>query len=248
MGGAMKQFLSVFIGILLSCAILAAVAFGVARFASFLFDIVTSNEASVNNTNDEKKITVILDAGHGGRDGGAVSASGVKEKDLNLDLAKKLAEQLEAAGVSVVMTRSTDELLTFEGATSLKNGDLRARLKIAEESENSVFVSIHMNKFPESSVKGVTLYYSPTHSDGKKLAEGVMAAVKEKLQPENKRVIKEADSSLYILHRITKPAILVECGFLSNVYEASLLASEDYRSRFAEILKEAIVTYLEETG
>jgi len=239
----MKTFFKVFFGILLSCAILAATAFGITGVTNYLFDIVSSNEASVNNPSDEKKPVIVIDPGHGGMDGGAVGIGGITEKDLNLDLAKKLGEKLTAKGFSVILTRTTDTLLTYDGATSAKNGDLRARLKLAEESGDCLFISIHMNKFSDSSVKGITLYHSPNNLEGLKLAEVIMAKVKENLQPENKRPIKAADSSLYILHRITKPAVLVECGFLSNSYEASLLADDGYRDRLAELLKDAVVGY-----
>lgn len=240
----MRVFVRVFFGVLLSCAILAATAFGIAAATELLFDIVSSNEASVNNTGNEKKPVILLDPGHGGIDGGAVGIGGICEKDLNLDLAKKLAEKLSAEGFTVVLTRETDSLLTYDGASSAKNGDLRARLSMAEESGDCLFISIHMNKFSDPSVKGITLYHSPNHPEGQRLAEAIMAKVKEELQPENKRPIKAADSSLYILHRITKPAVLVECGFLSNTYEASLLADNAYRDRLANLLKDAVVGYL----
>lgn len=240
----MKTFFKVFFSILFSCAVLAAAVFGIANLADFLFDIVSPNEASVNNANDEKKRLIILDPGHGGIDGGAVGVYGITEKDLNLDLAKKLEEKLVQEGFSVILTRNSDTLLTYDGASSAKNGDLRARLKMAEESGDCLFISLHMNKFSDSSVKGITLYYSPNHPEGQRLAETIMAEVREKLQPENKRPIKAADSSLYILHRTTKPAVLVECGFLSNSYEASLLAEDGYRDRLAELLKDAVVNYL----
>ena len=186
---------------------------------------------------------VVIDPGHGGMDGGAVGIGGILEKDLNLDLAQKLAEKLTREGFSVVLTRSTDTLLSCEGASSAKNGDLRARLNMAEESGDCLFISIHMNKFSDTSVKGITLYHSPNNAAGLELAEVIMAKVKEELQPENKRPIKAADSSLYILNRITKPAVLVECGFLSNTYEASLLADDSYRDRLAELLKDAVLEY-----
>ena len=244
----MKTFFRVFFGVLLSCAMLAAVAFGIAQGTDFLLNIVSSNEASVNNPNDEKKLVIVIDPGHGGVDGGAVGVGGILEKDLNLDLAQKLEQKLTAAGYEVLLTRTTDTLLTYEGASSPKNGDLRARLKLAEEGGDCLFISIHMNKFSDSSVKGVTLYHSPNNPDGLKLAEMIMAKVKESLQPENKRPIKAADSSLYILHRTTKPAVLVECGFLSNSYEAALLVDDGYRDRLAELLKDAVLEYTDATS
>lgn len=241
----MKTFFKVFFGVLFSCAILAASAFGIMRLTDLFFDIVSSNEASVNNASDEKKTVILLDPGHGGMDGGAVGFGGIPEKDLNLDLAKKLAEKLTSAGYAVRMTREEDLLLTYDGASSAKNGDLRARLKMAEDCEECLFVSIHMNHFSDSSVKGITLYHSPNNPEGLKLAETIMAKVRDELQPENKRPIKAADTSLYILHRITRPAVLVECGFLSNAYEASLLADDGYRDRLAELLKDALTEYLQ---
>ena len=243
----MRIFFRVCLGVLVSCAILALVVYGMVYASHLLADIVSPNEASVNNASSEKKPIVVLDPGHGGMDGGAVGIGGICEKDLNLALAKTLAEKLSAEGVTVILTRETDELLTYAGASSAKNGDLRARLKIAEESGDCLFVSIHMNKFSDSSVKGVTLYHSPNNPAGLQLAEEIMARVKDSLQPENKRPIKAADSSLYILHRITKPAVLVECGFLSNTYEASLLADEGYRDRLAMLLTDAIVAFVNQT-
>lgn len=241
----MKHFLTAFLCILLSCAVLVAAAYGIFAVSSYLGNILSPKSTSVNNEDIKKTVTVILDAGHGGIDGGAVGARGTLEKDLNLDVAKKLSEALTKAGVKTLMTRTEDVMLTAEGASSKKNGDLRARLQIAEGVENCLFVSIHMNKFPDSSVKGMTFYYSPNHPESRVLAEAMRQAVVEKLQPENKRPLKEAGSSIYLLHRITRPAVLVECGFLSNAYEESLLASEEYRERMAGVLAEAILSYLD---
>lgn len=238
----MKHFLSVFLWVLSLSLFLVALVLG----TLYLYGIVTPKQVSVNNTEGEKAKTVILDAGHGGIDGGAVGLYGTLEKELNLDLAQKLAKLLEAQGVSVVLTRCDDALLTTEGASTRKSGDLQARAKIANETENGVFVSIHMNRFPQESVKGITLYYSPNHVDGRRFAEAVMNGVVDRIQPENKRPIKEADDSLYLLSHISCPAILVECGFLSNPYEAALLADDAYRARLAEVLRDAILTYLDE--
>lgn len=241
----MRRFFSVFWGVVFSCAILVLSTLGIMKISERLFNIVSSNRASVNNADNEKTPLILLDPGHGGMDGGAVGFAGIVEKDLNLDLAKKLAEKLTEAGYTVRLTRETDVLLTHSGASSAKNGDLRARLKLAEECDDCLFVSIHMNKFTDSSVKGITLYHSPNNPEGLKLAEAIMTKVKEELQPENKRPIKAADSSLYILSRITKPAVLVECGFLSNAYEASLLADDGYRERLAILLRDALVVYMQ---
>lgn len=241
----MKVFLKAFFCILFACTLLAAAAYGIYMFSSYLGDIVAPKPSSVNNEDGKKELTVIIDPGHGGMDGGAVGVKGTLEKDLNLDLSLKLAAALEKAGVKTLLTRSEDVMLSTEGASSAKNGDLRARLKIAEENENCLLVSIHMNKFPDASVKGMTFYYSPNHPESRLLAEAMQKAIVEKIQPENRRPMKEAGSSIYLLHRVTKPAVLVECGFLSNAYEEALLASADYRERMAGVLCEAILSYLE---
>lgn len=183
--------------------------------------------------------TVVLDAGHGGEDGGASSANGVVEKDVNLAITLALRDLLEANGVRVVLTRETDILLydrnvDFKGRK--KALDLAARRKIAEETENCVFVSIHMNAFPQTQYSGLQVWYSPNHNASFTLAETVQKLTQEQLQPENDRRVKPATSSIYLLHHLRVPAILVECGFLSNPQEAEKLATEEYRQQLAFLL------------
>lgn len=183
--------------------------------------------------------TVVLDAGHGGEDGGAVSESGVYEKDLNLALTFLLRDLLVANGVEVVLTRSTDTLLydkTVDYHGRKKALDLAARQKIAEETENCVFVSIHMNAFPQSQYSGLQVWYSPNTEASFTLAQSTQTLVRELLQPQNERKIKSATSSIYLLHRLSVPSVLIECGFLSNPQEAQLLANEDYQRQLAFVL------------
>jgi N-acetylmuramoyl-L-alanine amidase len=192
--------------------------------------------------------TVVLDAGHGGEDGGASSADGIREKDLNLSLAKTIGTYLEQHGVSVVYTRTEDVLLydrnvDFKGRKKLL--DLAARLKIARETENSVFVSIHMNAFPQKQYHGLQVYYSAHHPLSQALALSVQNKVKEALDPENTRRIKKADSSIYLLDRNEKPAILIECGFLSNDAEARQLADENYQKQLSLIIALSILNTMD---
>ncbi len=243
-GDFMKRFFVSFAVIILIFALFIAAAYGVMRLVHRFDDILSSKNTAVNNSEDKKYVTVVLDAGHGGRDGGAVGVTGAIEKELNLDIAKRIEAKLSEMGVSVVMTRTEDVMLESDGAYSKKNGDLKARLEIAEAAENSIFVSIHMNKFHSPSVKGTMIYYSSNNSDSKPLAEAVMSAVKDKLQPENKKAVKDVGSALYILNRTTRPAILIECGFISNSYEESLLMNEDYRERYAKVIADAVFAYI----
>ena len=182
---------------------------------------------------------VVLDAGHGGEDGGASTASGLLEKDLNLDIAFRVKELLEAAGVRVVMTRETDTLL-YDKASDYQGRkkalDLAARRKIAEETENAIFISIHMNAYPLPQYGGLQVWYSPHHESSANLAKSLQNAAKSHLQPNNNRQIKAASSSIYLLPHLTCPAVLVECGFLSNPADAEQLADEAFRTELAFVI------------
>ncbi len=180
---------------------------------------------------------VVLDAGHGGEDGGAVAPDGTAEKELNLAVAERLRALLEASGIRVVMTRDSDRMLydpesDYQGKK--KALDLLARRRIAEETENAVFISIHMNMFPsDSSCRGLQVWYSPNHPGSRPLAESVQNFTKDFLQPENHRKAKSATSGIYLLHRLQIPAVLIECGFLSNPEELALLSSPEYQDTLA---------------
>ncbi len=185
------------------------------------------------------KLTVVLDAGHGGEDGGAVSSNGIFEKDVNLAVTLFLRDLLELSGTTVVLTRETDTLLYDKNVDyhgRKKALDLAARRKIAENTENCVFVSIHMNAFPQEKYHGLQVWFSNNHSASKTLAESVQIAARETLQPENHRLPKATTSSIYLLHHLQMPAILVECGFLSNPTEAELLGNVSYQKQLAALL------------
>ena len=196
----------------------------------------------------EKTVTVILDPGHGGEDGGAVGAGDVYEKDLNLAIAKEVESYLKMNGLSVICTRNEDILLydrnvDYKGRKKML--DLAARLKISRETENSVFVSIHMNAFPQTQYSGLQVYYSPNDDTSADLAALIQNDTKSLLQPTNTRKIKSASSNIYLLDRITTPAVLVECGFLSNAEECALLSDAEYRQKLSLILANAIAQFVE---
>ena len=179
-----------------------------------------------------RRPTVILDAG----DGGAVASDGTVEKEINLKIALKLKEFLRLGGYEVVMTRdsdvSTDDVETDKIAAR-KKSDLKNRLKLMKDYPDAVFVSIHLNKFTTSAAAGSQVFYGAGREESKKLGEDIQKAIVRLLQPENTRVNKKATSSTYILYNATLPAVLVECGFLSNTAELKRLKTEEYQNKMA---------------
>ena len=190
---------------------------------------------------------VILDAGHGGEDGGASSKDGLKEKDLNLDVALTLGNMLEANGISVIQTRTEDRMLYTEYKKgSLKMQDLKNRLQVSKQNENSIFISIHMNKFSEEKYSGLQVFYSRNSEESAVLANKIQTKVKEYLQNNNDRETKKANSNIYLLDNIDTPEILIECGFLSNSDECTKLSSEEYRKELAGVIYSSVVEFLNE--
>ena len=195
--------------------------------------------------------TVVLDPGHGGEDCGAVGVDGTLEKDLNLQIAQRLRSLLTACGVTVVMTREEDVLLydpssDYRGQKKVQ--DLANRRRIAEQHENAIFVSIHMNAFPDAKYKGLQVYYSQNHPDSRTLAEGIQRGTKTHLQPENNRKIKPSGSSIYLLEKLHCPAVLIECGFLSHPEECARLSDENNQQALALIIGIAILENLSPDG
>lgn len=210
--------------------------------ASFLLILVacypllqSKNTASVNIQNTAKPV-VIIDAGHGGFDGGAVAGDGTLEKDINLEIATVLSEMLVFSGYDVVMTRTTDtgtEDDSSQPISKRKVSDIKNRLSIINTYENSIFVSIHLNKFTSSSASGAQVFYSKNNKDSFELGNCIQAAVKSLLQNDNERVIKQGTKSTYLLYHATNPAVIVECGFLSNKNDLALLKNEQYQKNMA---------------
>jgi N-acetylmuramoyl-L-alanine amidase len=188
---------------------------------------------------------IVIDPGHGGRDGGAIGGNGaVIEKDLNLDIAKTLASLLRISGYEVVMTRNEDIMLVDPAVTSSKKAsDLAARLKIAQSYENAIFISIHMNAFPDSKYSGLQVYYSKNHGGSLDLARNIQDSSRL-LDPSNGRKIKASGESIYLLHKLNCPAVLIECGFLSNEAECAKLSDNEYRDQLALTFFDCISDYI----
>ena len=194
---------------------------------------------------------VVIDAGHGGEDGGTSSAAGVLEKDLNLSVAFALRDLFEAAGVPVVMTRTEDKLLydrnvDFQGRKKVLDLATRRLVaeKVAAEAEQcggiSLFISIHMNAFPQPQYSGMQVWYGTGHPLSAEAAAGIQSA-SVTIMPDNHRKIKAAGSNIYLLDRIKSPAVLVECGFLSNPEEAERLSREGYRYAVAAVVFAGVI-------
>ncbi len=177
---------------------------------------------------------IVLDPGHGGFDGGAV-ANGLLEKDVNLDVALRVREYLEQSGNVVILTRDEDVSTALEGKTgiSAKKSDLVERKNYVDSGDADIFVSIHMNKFPQSQYKGAQVFYSAFPEDSKRLGEEIQRGLKDVLQDDNQRVAKKIDGGVFLLKNTQVPSVIVECGFLSNPQEAEFLKKDEYRQKLA---------------
>ncbi len=196
----------------------------------------------VSSSNPSQK-TVIIDAGHGFPDGGAVSQSGIKESEINLEIAKRLKKLLSKNKVRVIMTRNDKNSLSTS-QTNNKRDDLNKRTHIRENSNADLFISIHLNHFGESKYRGAQVFYSENNPENKELAQKIQTKLIELADPENTRGIKSTNS-IYILKNSSIPSALAECGFLSNPEEAQLLSTPKYQDKIAKALYLGIMDYLE---
>lgn len=181
-------------------------------------------------------VAVVLDAGHGGQDGGAVSANGVLESPITLEISQKAQVIFRFCGISAVMTREDENSLGYDASASVrdnKNNDLKERLKIAEQYRESVFISVHLNKFSQSESYGAQTFYGVCHPDSKLLAEMIQGKLVTLLDPKNTRVAKRIPGTVYLMEHVENPAVTVECGFLSNPNEEMLLQSDSYQTKLA---------------
>lgn len=187
---------------------------------------------------------LVLDAGHGGEDGGAVSLTGTPESQINLAIVLKLRDILGLYGVNPILLREEDVSLHDGSANTLrekKRSDLKNRVAAVEDVEGGTLLSIHQNTYPGSRYHGAHVFYAPT--DGSRaLAEHIQNSIKTALQPENERAVKQIPDTVYIMNHVTCPAVLVECGFLTNPEEESLLRDEDYQRRLAAVIAGAWLT------
>lgn len=192
---------------------------------------------------------IVIDAGHGGEDGGAVADDGTNEKDINLDIALQLNEFFKSSGFKTIMTRDTDKAIYDDGCEDIKSkkvSDMHNRLAIFNKEENSIVISVHQNKFEQKKYSGTQVFYSPNNSNSEILADKIRLSVKGMLQPENEREIKKSDKNIYLLYNCKQPSVIVECGFISNDEELSKLKTEEYQKQIAFSIYCGCLEYINE--
>lgn len=196
---------------------------------------------------DNSKKTILVDPGHGGIDGGAVAKDGTLEKDINLTISKKVRDLLVKEGYKVIMSREEDKSLSSEGGTIRKRKleDLDNRQKLIRTSQSDMFISIHLNAFPQRQYYGAQVWYA-SNKKSENFAVMMQNNLKEDLDPNNKRMAKDAKDSFIIMRNPPDiPAIMIECGFLSNEAEAQRLKSDSYRQQLAQSIARTVNMYFE---
>ena len=187
---------------------------------------------------------LVLDAGHGGEDGGAVSITGAPESQINLAIVLKLRDVLGLYGVDPILLREEDISLHDDNANTLrekKRSDLKNRVTVVENVEGGTLLSIHQNTYPGSQYHGTHVFYAPTEGS-QSLAEHFQNSINTALQPDNERAVKQIPDTVYIMNHITCPAILIECGFLTNPEEEALLRDEDYQRKLSAVIAASWLT------
>ena len=217
---------------------LFAASFLLARKGAALVAASEGLTASVGSS-----VTIVLDAGHGGNDPGKVGINGCLEKDINLSLALRLQTLLENQTYQVVMTRTTDITLGDSDSGSVKQSDLENRIIIMEDANPDFIISIHQNSYTDSSVCGPQVFYYADSEEGKILASYLQESLNSSLEPESPRNIK-GNTDYYILKHSPAPAVIIECGFLSNPDEADLLTTSSYQDKVVRAIYYGIEDYI----
>ncbi len=235
----MKRFYSFKVSYFLVFFFLSAIIFSVSILFGVRHAVLASSEPS------ETLLTVIIDAGHGGEDGGAVGANNALEKDINLSIAKLIQDKLEKSNVAVEMIRDTDRSvgdLSLPTVAERKRSDIHYRAEFVNTRQHCILVSIHQNFFEQSKYSGAQMFYSTANPESIRLAEAIRKCITENLQPENKRENKPSDG-IYLLDHVQAPAVIVECGFLSNPDEAALLCDKEYQEKMANAISGGIIRF-----
>ena len=204
--------------------------------------------AAIESQGLQMEKTIVIDAGHGGIDGGATSCTGVLERDINLDIALKLNDLLHLLGYRTALTRSNQDSVATEGSTiaAQKVSDMKNRLKFVNEIDDPIFISIHQNYFGNSKYYGAQVFYG-TLEESKTLAKQVQSALVHSINPDSHRQIKRGDG-IYLLEKLACPAVLIECGFLSNQTEEALLRDKAYQNHLCIVIASALGTYIRQNA
>lgn len=228
-----KRYISLLPVYMILLTVLILTAFGGSRAVTVLSE----------NAPTTGRKCVIVDAGHGGVDGGATSYTGVLESNINLQIALRLNDLLHLLGIETKMIRNTDCSVYTTGDTiaAKKVSDLKERVRLVNTTENAIMVSIHQNHFADRRYSGAQVFYS-NNADSKHLAEQIQTSFVRTLNYGSKRAVKRADG-IYLMQHINCPGILIECGFLSNPEEESKLLSDDYQKKICCVIAATVSTY-----
>lgn len=220
-------------GFIFTVLALCAICFGAYNLGEFLCSKALITQVAA----ESKRPCYVIDPGHGGIDSGAVGINNILEKDINLSVAKKLTALLKLTGADCEITRDTDSMLVADDVKShRKMQDLKNRAAFANSKDNPIFVSIHMNKFSDSRYSGLQVWYSKNNELSRSIASTIQGYAKTYIDCQNDRQIKAATSQIYLLDRLKMPAVLVECGFLSNSAECEKLSTDSYQTQLAVVL------------
>lgn len=202
--------------------------------------------ANTNISTVLERPIVVLDAGHGGIDGGCVSFDGVPEKGINLNIELALRDILNVMGYQAICTRETDISIHDDGIKGLgkqKKSDMDNRLALFNKYDNAIGVSIHQNQFTDGKYSGAQMFFSEKNKEGERFAGILREQFVSYLQPENKRETKPVGKDLFLLHNAKCPMVMVECGFLSNEAESLKLQNEDYQKQISFTIFSGVCKY-----
>lgn len=259
-----NQWIKIMMGVLLVIGMLilaklAAIMTDTRRTASLSEDSSISGQPGVSSeTGTEETVLsgntagerqpgqecIVIDPGHGGADPGKVGVNGALEKDINLQMAYILKEQLEAEGFYVILTRTSDEISGSENGDLTKVQDLQNRIRLISEEDPLMVISIHQNSYPQESVCGAQVFYYETSEEARLLAECIQRHLILAADDGNHRQAK-GNTSYFLLKKTPVTTVIVECGFLSNWREAALLEQEDYQRLMTGAIVDGILEYLE---
>lgn len=218
-----KLMLPLYILLLVLCLVFA-------QGGSKVVTVMVEHSPSPNRT------CIVIDAGHGGVDGGAVSCTGATESSINLQIAQRLDDLMHLLGFKTIMLRTEDTSLHTEGSSiaQQKVSDLKNRVRIVNETENGLFISIHQNSFSDKRYRGAQIFYAPD-KESQMFADQLQSAFIQTLNTQSNRKAKQA-KGIYLMDHCSCPGVLIECGFLTNPEEEALLRSDEYQKQVAAVI------------
>ncbi len=217
-------------------------------FLSALALCVQALQAPVPVSAVESKLKIVIDVGHGGVDGGVVGKSGAKESDINLKISLKLKSVLEETGFDVTLTRKTSAGLYGFATKGFKKRDMLKRKEIIEKAAPDFVLSIHQNFYPSSATRGGQVFYSKQNENSKNLAACLQTQLNELYAKQGVKARTEKSGEYYILQCTSYPSVIIECGFLSNPKDETLLKSNDFTRKLCGSITAGVLSYLQTQG